>query len=120
MIARITKASRMPPNLPREEQKIVIRPRRGLCLARLEADIVMTAVITAANVRKTAAKADTICANPTQNIIVISTPDQERARYYASVRSLYIGGRNYETHAYYTAPHGTVRAPSLLRSVASQ
>ncbi|KAH7979764.1 hypothetical protein HPB49_010927 [Dermacentor silvarum] len=109
MIARITKASRMPLNLPREEQKIVIRPRGGLCLARLEADIVMTAVITAANVPKTAAKADTICTNPTQNIIVISTPDEERARYYASVRSLYIGGRNYETHAYRTAPHGTVK-----------
>ncbi|KAH7953753.1 hypothetical protein HPB49_011964 [Dermacentor silvarum] len=109
MIARITKASRMLLNLPREEQKIVIRPRGGLCLARLEADIVMTTVITAANVSKTAAKADTICTNPTQNIIVISTPDEERARYYASVRSLYIGGRNYETHAYRTAPHGTVK-----------
>ncbi|KAH7958841.1 hypothetical protein HPB49_005691 [Dermacentor silvarum] len=109
MIARITKASRMPLNLPREEQKIAIRPSGGLCLARLEADIVMSAVITAANVPKTAAKADTICTNPTQNIIVISTPDDKRARYYASVRSLHIGGRNYETHAYCTAPHGTVK-----------
>ncbi|KAH7977639.1 hypothetical protein HPB49_003112 [Dermacentor silvarum] len=109
MIARITKASRMLLNLPREEQNIVIRPRGGLCLARLEADIVMTAVITAANVLKTAAKADTIRTNPTQNIIVISTPDEERARYYASVRSLYIEGRNYKTHAYCTAPHGTVK-----------
>lgn len=116
MIARITKASRMPPNLPREEQKIVIRPRGGLCLARLEADIVMSAVITAANVPTTAAKADTICTNPTQNIIVISTPDEERARYYASVRSLYIGGRKYETHAYCTAPHGTVKG--VIRGIA--
>ncbi|KAH6925196.1 hypothetical protein HPB50_001564 [Hyalomma asiaticum] len=106
----------MPPNLPREEQKIVIRPRGGLCLARLEADIVMSAVITAADVPKTAAKADTICTNPTQSIIVISTPDEERARYYASVRSLYIGGRKYETHAYCTAPHGTVKG--VIRGVA--
>ncbi|KAH7984769.1 hypothetical protein HPB52_023888 [Rhipicephalus sanguineus] len=116
MIERITKASRMPLNLPREEQKIVIRPRGGLCLARLEADIVMSAVITAANVPKTAAKADTICTNPMQNIIVVSTPDEERARYYASVRSLYIGGRNYETHAYCTAPHGTVKG--VIRGIA--
>ncbi|KAH8022754.1 hypothetical protein HPB51_004841 [Rhipicephalus microplus] len=99
----------MPLNLPREEQKIVIRPRGGLFLAKLEADIVMSAVITAANVPKSTAKADTICINPTQNIIVISTPDEERARYYASVRSLYIGGRSYETHAYCTTPHGTVK-----------
>ncbi|KAH8026083.1 hypothetical protein HPB51_015432 [Rhipicephalus microplus] len=65
MIARITKASRMPPNLPREEQKIVIRPRGVLFLAKHEADNVMSDVITAANVPKTAAKADTICTNPT-------------------------------------------------------
>ncbi|XP_075741743.1 uncharacterized protein LOC142792335 [Rhipicephalus microplus] len=116
MVARITKASRMPLNLPREEQKIVIRPRGGLFLAKLEADIVMSAVITAANVPKTTAKADTICINPTQNIIVISTPDEERARYYASVRSLYIGGRSYETHAYCTAPHGTVKG--VIRGIA--
>ncbi|KAH8039084.1 hypothetical protein HPB51_005023 [Rhipicephalus microplus] len=116
MVARITKASRMPLNLPREEQKIVIRPRGGLFLAKLEADIVMSAVITAANVPKTTGKADTIFINPTQNIIVISTPDEERARYYASVRSLYIGGRSYETHAYCTAPHGTVKG--VIRGIA--
>ncbi|KAH8034340.1 hypothetical protein HPB51_023344 [Rhipicephalus microplus] len=116
MVARITKASRMPLNLPWEEQKIVIRPRGGLFLAKLEADIVMSAVITAANVPKTAAKGDTICSNPTQNIIVISTPHEERARYYASVRSLYIGGRSYETHAYCTAPHGTVKG--VIRGIA--
>ncbi|KAH8030514.1 hypothetical protein HPB51_007534 [Rhipicephalus microplus] len=116
MVARITKASRMPLNLSREEQKIVIRPRERLFLAKLEADIVMSAVITAANVPKTTAKADTICINPTQNIIVISTPDEERARYYASVRSLYIGGRSYETHAYCTAPHGTVKG--VIRGIA--
>lgn len=116
MVARITKASRLPMNLPREEQKIVIRPRGGLCLTRLEADIVMSAVITAAKVPKTEAKADTICTNPTQNIIVVSTPDEERARHYASVRSLYIGGRNYETHAYCTAPHGTVKG--VIRGIA--
>ncbi|KAH8026835.1 hypothetical protein HPB51_025575 [Rhipicephalus microplus] len=67
-------------------------------------------------VPKTTAKADTICINPTQNIIVISTPDEERARYYASVRSLYIGGRSYETHAYCTAPHGTVKG--VIRGIA--
>ncbi|XP_075730359.1 uncharacterized protein LOC142772113 [Rhipicephalus microplus] len=119
MVARITKASRMPLNLPREEQKIVIRPRGGLFLAKLEADIVMSAVITAAKVPKTIAKADTICINPTQNIIVISTtPYEERALYYASVRSLYIGGRSYETHAYCTAPHGTVKG--VIRGIAVQ
>ncbi|KAL1424467.1 hypothetical protein MTO96_020251 [Rhipicephalus appendiculatus] len=59
---------------------------------------------------------DTICTNPTQNIIVVSTPDEERANKYATVRSLFIGGKNYETYAYRTAPHGT--AKGVIRGIA--
>ncbi|KAH8031710.1 hypothetical protein HPB51_020207 [Rhipicephalus microplus] len=54
--------------------------------------------------------------NPTYQSI--STPYEERALYYASVRSLYIGGRSYETHAYCTAPHGTVKG--VIRGIAVQ
>ncbi|KAH7977519.1 hypothetical protein HPB49_002134 [Dermacentor silvarum] len=109
IVARVTKSSRLPVNLPKEEQKIIMRPRGGLCLARLEVDVVLSAVITAASVAKTEAMEDTICTNPTQNIIVVSTPDEERANKYATVRSLFIGGKNYETYAYRTAPHGTAK-----------
>ncbi|KAL1478800.1 hypothetical protein MTO96_052377 [Rhipicephalus appendiculatus] len=93
IIARVTKSSRLPVNLPKEEQKIIMRPRGGLCLARLEVDVILSAVITAASVTKTEAMEDTICTNPTQNIIVVSTPDEERANKYATVRSLFIGGQ---------------------------
>ncbi|KAH6946300.1 hypothetical protein HPB50_012743 [Hyalomma asiaticum] len=116
IVARVTKSSRLPVNLPKEEQKIIMRPRGGLCLARLEVDVVLSAVITAASVTKTEAMEDTICTNPTQNIIVVSTPDEERANKYATVRSLFIGGKNYETYAYRTAPHGT--AKGVIRGIA--
>ncbi|XP_077531183.1 uncharacterized protein LOC144143282 [Haemaphysalis longicornis] len=116
IVARVTKASRLPVNLPKEERKVIMRPRGGLCLARLEVDVVLSAVITAASVAKTVAMADTICTNPTQNIIVVSTPDEDRANKYANVRSLYIGGKNYETYAYRTAPHGT--AKGVIRGIA--
>ncbi|KAL1467133.1 hypothetical protein MTO96_042362 [Rhipicephalus appendiculatus] len=116
IIARVTKSSRLPVNLPKEEQKIIMRPRGGLCLARLEVDVILSAVITAASVTKTEAMEDTICTNPTQNIIVVSTPDEERANKYATVRSLFIGGKNYETYAYRTAPHGT--AKGVIRGIA--
>lgn len=116
MVTKITKASRMPHILPREETKIVMRPRGGLCLARIEANIVMSAVLTAASIPRTEAREDTICTNPMQNIIVVSTPDDTRARHYANVRSLYIGGRNYDTRAYCTAPHGTVKG--VIRGIA--
>ncbi|KAH7936718.1 hypothetical protein HPB49_003403 [Dermacentor silvarum] len=112
IVARVTKSSRLPVNLPKEEQKIIMRPRGGLCLARLEVDVVLSAVITAASVAKTEAMEDTICTNPTQNIIVVSTPDEELANKYATVRSLFIGGKNYETYAYRTAPHGTQKGLS--------
>lgn len=116
IVARVTKSSRLPVNLPKEEQKIIMRPRGGLCLARLEVDVVLSAVITAASVAKPVAMEDTICTNPTQNIIVVSTPDEERANKYATVRSLIIGGKNYETYAYRTAPHGT--AKGVIRGIA--
>lgn len=106
----------MPHVLPKEETKIVMRPRGGLCLARTEANIVMSAVLAAAKVATTEAREDTICTNPTQNIIVVSTPNEARARSYANVRSLHIGGRNYDAHAYCTAPHGTVKG--VIRGIA--
>ncbi|KAH9368926.1 hypothetical protein HPB48_007080 [Haemaphysalis longicornis] len=102
-----------------EERKVIMRPRGGLCLARLEVDVVLSAVITAASVAKTVAMADTICTNPTQNIIVVSTPDEDRANKYANVRSLYIGSKNYETYAYRTAPHDTCQRCKKARATQS-
>ncbi|KAK8765808.1 hypothetical protein V5799_031584 [Amblyomma americanum] len=104
-----TKAARMPIDMPKEDTKIVMRPRGGLNVARTEVSIIMSAVMTAARVTKEEAKADTICTNAQQNIIVVSTPDERRATLYSKVRALNIGDRTYEISAYRTAPDGTVK-----------
>lgn len=114
--ARLTRAARMPRILPKEDTKIVMRLRVGLNVGRIEANIVMSAVLTAAGTPKEYAREDTICTNIAQNIIVVSTPNEARAVKYTQVRHLLIGGSHYETHAYRSAPHGTVKG--VIRGIA--
>nr|XP_050046520.1 uncharacterized protein LOC126543444 [Dermacentor andersoni] len=114
--ASVTKAARMPTDMPKEDTKIVMRPRGGLNVARTEVSIIMSAVMTATRVTKEEGKADTICTNAQQNIIVVSTPDERRATLYSKVKALNIGGRTYEVSAYRTAPDGTVKG--VIRGIA--
>ncbi|CAN7995598.1 unnamed protein product, partial [Ixodes hexagonus] len=114
--ASVTKAARMPIDMPKEDTKIVMRPRGGLNVARTEVSIIMSVVMTAARVTKKEAKADTICTNAQQNIIVVSTPDERRAMLYSKVKALNVGGRTYEVSAYRTAPDGTVKG--VIRGIA--
>lgn len=113
--ARISKAARMPVSLPKEEIKIIVRPRGGLHVARTEATRLMTAIITAAGITMQESKIDTICTNPTQNIIIVSTPSEDRARKYVQVKRLQIGNVEYETFAYVSAPNGT--AKGVIRGI---
>lgn len=114
--ARISRAARMPRALPREESKIVLRPRGGLNVARTEASRIMTAVFAAAGTTLQESKDDTICANAAQNIIVVSTPSETRANKYASIRRLCVGEREHEVCAYLSAPNGT--AKGVIRGIA--
>ncbi|KAG0434903.1 hypothetical protein HPB47_018797 [Ixodes persulcatus] len=114
--ASVTKAARMPIDMPKEDTKIVMRPRGGLNVGRTEVSIIMSVVMTAARVTKEEAKADTICTNAQQNSIVVSTPDERRATLYSKVKALNIGGRTYEVSAYRTAPDDTVKG--VIRGIA--
>ncbi|KAH7960236.1 hypothetical protein HPB49_018075 [Dermacentor silvarum] len=105
--ANLTRMARMPTKIPREECKIIIRPRGGLNTGRTEAPTLTAAIWTAAGITKAEAMQDTVCANVAQNIIVVSTPDEQRARHYATIRSLIIGEQAHETYAYFAAPHDT-------------
>lgn len=113
--ARLSRAARMPVALPRHEIKIIIRPRGGLNVAKTEATRLMSAIFAAAGVTMHESRLDTICTNPTQNIIVISTPDEGRARSYVQIRQLRIGNAEYETFAYVSAPDGTVKG--IIRGI---
>lgn len=107
--ARITKAARMPKNIPRNEHKIIVRPRGGLNTGRVEATALMAAIGLANGVTREEAMEDTVCANVAQNIIVVSTPCEQRAARYAQLRGLKIGEQYYEASAYLAAPSGTVK-----------
>lgn len=105
----ITKGARMPVSMPKEDIKIVVRPRGGLNIAKMGGPAAMAAVTRAAKVTREEAGEDTVGINTQQNIIVISTPDERRATRYAKMTSISEGGKTYDVSAYRTAPDGTVK-----------
>ncbi|KAG0443603.1 hypothetical protein HPB47_014726 [Ixodes persulcatus] len=71
------RAARMPSILPKEETKVIVRPRGGLDLAKTPIVNVISAVRTAANLSPAETALDTQCPNIPQNIMVISPPDEQ-------------------------------------------
>ncbi|KAG0417840.1 hypothetical protein HPB47_005321 [Ixodes persulcatus] len=107
--ARATRAARMPGILPKEETKIFVRPCGGLDLTKTPVVKVISAIRKAANLSPAEIVLDTQCPNVQQNIMVISTPDELRARRYANIKDITIGTKKYEVGACVAAPHGTVK-----------
>lgn len=105
----------MPRTLPREEIKIVLRPRGGLNVGRIDASRLMAAIFAAAGTSLQESKEDTMCTNVAQNIIVISTSHEGRASQYAGIRLLRVGDRDHEVNAYLSAPNGT--AKGVIRGI---
>lgn len=102
------KAARMPA-MPREETKIVVRPRGGIHVAKTGVVDVMAAIHVAAGITEEAGKEDTMCINAQQNIVVISTPKEENARRYEGIQGIVVSGNQHEVSAYRTTPHDTVK-----------
>ncbi|KAK8777454.1 hypothetical protein V5799_029202 [Amblyomma americanum] len=112
--SKLLKAARMP-ELPRQDIKIVMRPRGGLNLGEVSRFEISRAIIAAANESGEEVTQDVICPNKQQNIVVISTPNRENADRYSAVRNLSISGTAHDVSAYETAPHGTVKG--VIRGV---
>lgn len=110
----VIKASRMPP-LPREEIKIVIRPQGGLNILKIGAPTVTTAIFASAKIAKEESTDDTVCPNPRQNIVVVSTPRRINADRYCRMRQLRIAEKDYEVNAYEAAPDNT--AKGVIRGI---
>ncbi|XP_050039608.2 uncharacterized protein [Dermacentor andersoni] len=106
--ASAIKAARMPA-MPLEETKIVVRPRGGLDIVKTGTTTVAAAILTAAKITSEESAADTICPNTQQNIMVVSTPNEDNAARYAKIQEISIQGKPYEVSAYRTAPHDTVK-----------
>ncbi|KAH6933395.1 hypothetical protein HPB50_014504 [Hyalomma asiaticum] len=100
----VIKASRMPP-LPR----VVIRPQGGLNILKIGAPTVTTAIFASAKIAKEESTDDTVCPNPRQNIVVVSTPRRINADRYCRMRQLRIAEKDYEVNAYEAAPDNTAK-----------
>ncbi|XP_075559996.1 uncharacterized protein LOC142591568 [Dermacentor variabilis] len=112
--ASAIKAARMPA-MPLEETKIVVRPRGGLDIVKTGTTTVAAAILAAAKITSEESAADTICPNTQQNIMVVSTPNEDNAARYAKIQEISIQGKPYEVSAYRTAPHDTVKG--IIRGI---
>ncbi|KAK8758062.1 hypothetical protein V5799_004306 [Amblyomma americanum] len=95
--------------MPLEESNKVVRPRGGLDIVKTGTTTVAAAILAAAKITSEETAADTICPNTQQNIMVVSTPNEDNAARYAKIQEIYIQGQPYEVSAYRTAPHDTVK-----------
>ncbi|KAH7978291.1 hypothetical protein HPB49_005116 [Dermacentor silvarum] len=95
IVNKVLRGSRMP-RLPRVRLKDGLNIRNTCGMSLNEA------------IRKEAVVGDdemiTICPNPTQNILVISTPDETTATKITKIKALTINGKRHETNAYVSAP----------------
>ncbi|KAH9361160.1 hypothetical protein HPB48_003022 [Haemaphysalis longicornis] len=98
------------PQLPKEDIKIIPRPRDGLNVKKLSDAQIRDAVFAAASFTRDEAEEDILQSNPTKNIVIISTPTMVNAEKYNSIRKLRVGDAVYETVAYAAPPEDTVKA----------
>lgn len=103
---RAIKAARMP-HTSRDHYRIISRPRGGLDVSKTASGKIQSAFLHAAKLPPN--DEDVVYPNAAQNIVVISTPSEERASAYAQVRSFTIGQTEYETHSYRAATDNTCK-----------
>ncbi|KAH7935012.1 hypothetical protein HPB52_002657 [Rhipicephalus sanguineus] len=113
-VPKIIKASRLP-NLPTEDYRVIVRPHGGLNVSECRMDRIYCCLRNAAGVGRETAEEDSMCINNTQNILVISTPSEERARRYEAIIRRRIGEKEFETSAYRATPENTSKG--LIRGV---
>ncbi|KAH9380824.1 hypothetical protein HPB48_021355 [Haemaphysalis longicornis] len=87
------------PRLPKDDIKVVIRPRDGLNVARISEATLRDSILRAAGLEQELASTDIFRANQTQNIVVISTAFLERAVRYTGIEQIKIGVTTYATRA---------------------
>ncbi|KAL1487144.1 hypothetical protein MTO96_046644 [Rhipicephalus appendiculatus] len=81
----------------------------GLDIVKTGTTTVAAAILAAAKITSEESAADTICPNTQQNIMVVSTPNEDNAARYAKIQEISIQGKPYEVSAYRTAPHDAVK-----------
>lgn len=92
--------------LPETDIKIVLRPRGGLALTSVPVAMLADLVMKAACLMPS--DTDQVRIQPKANFIIISTPDEERAKKYTRVTALELNGKQYPVAAHVSAPANTV------------
>ncbi|KAH9377405.1 hypothetical protein HPB48_008587 [Haemaphysalis longicornis] len=105
---KLLKGARMP-DLPREDMKIIVRPRGGLRVSDVTRVELSRALTAAAQIPAIDSRKDVVCLNAQQNIVVVSTSKRENADRYAAVERIDVRGTTHEVSTYEAAPHGTVK-----------
>ncbi|KAG0437324.1 hypothetical protein HPB47_017498 [Ixodes persulcatus] len=113
----LTRQPRLPP-LPRDDFKIIIRPRGALNLANLET-IHLSRAIAEKTQQHTRDRPNSttfqVRMDRIQNIAIASTPSEDLARHIRDIPTLRFGDNEYEVTAYIAAPDDSARgvAPTL-------
>ncbi|KAL1469715.1 hypothetical protein MTO96_040907, partial [Rhipicephalus appendiculatus] len=102
LIKQVTEASRLP-KLPRNEIKVIIRPKGGLDVSKADVVLLAQALAMAAALTEQQTCEDTVCPNKVQNILIISTPHEFNARAYVSISKLHTKFGTFEASAYIAA-----------------
>ncbi|KAH7932718.1 hypothetical protein HPB49_001711 [Dermacentor silvarum] len=110
--SKIIRGGRMPP-LPKEEAKIIVRPRGGLCISKVGPTAVAEAIWQAAGLDSATRDTDTMCPNFQQNIMVISTPNRNNAARYVGISGISPGKHRLNADLAAAAP-GPGRDPGLV------
>ncbi|KAH7947415.1 hypothetical protein HPB52_011732 [Rhipicephalus sanguineus] len=111
---QITAASRLP-TLPKDQIKIIVRPKGGLNVSKADIIHLAQALAMAAALMEQQTGEDTVCPNKEQNILVIATPHDHNARAYSRIRKLHTKLGAFEVSAYIAAPDGTCKG--VIRNV---
>ncbi|KAG0419275.1 hypothetical protein HPB47_004238 [Ixodes persulcatus] len=100
---------RQQPALPREDIKVILRPREGLDVTKVSSARPRDGVFCAIGLKEQEAEGDLLRVNPEKNIIVTSTPSMDRAKKYKSISKICITGKTYEVTAYAAPPEDTAK-----------
>lgn len=91
---------RRTPNLPKEDFKIIIRPKKGLQLSSFTVPQLTQAIARACPSGIKNLQDAIVRPKWTSNIILVSTPTQDAANELRNLQSLYIGGKKYDVVSY--------------------
>lgn len=96
------------PQLPAEDYKVVIRLQGGFNAKSWSAAQISDSIQHCAQLRSGADK-DIIRTMPEQNIVIASTPEEDNAVAYCSLKEVKIGARTYSSTTYVTAPDNSAK-----------